>query len=407
MIHRSSYRKTITLYLLPTALLLAVMPVVTPVARLVLALPAVACAIIAIGGFVCLWRDRRETEGIPDFLALAAARPAPRGLLRRLGLRALLGPTIRPGDFVRVRQLAQIQGTLDAEGTLEGLPFMAEMADFCGQVFKVHRRVEKINDMRHKTGLRRMHRAVTLEAVHCNGLQHGNCQAECHILWKDAWLARSAPPAKTPPPHQGCEAVATVPLEVAAGKKYFCQMTRLWEASQPMSPRDLRQDLRPLLCGNIGLGNYLLAILTRLFNSAQRLRGGSVYPFMPESNSTSRAAAADSELPVAESVRVRRKDAIARTLVNARNRGLWFDRDMIRFCGQPGVIHKRVDRVIHEATGTMVVMKTPCVTLRGGVATGEFLRLCPQHEYIFWREVWLERASQGSMTPARSSATDR
>jgi hypothetical protein len=37
----------------------------------------------------------------------------------------------------------------------------------------------------------------------------------------------------------------------------------------------------------------------------------------------------------------------------------------------------------------MVVMKTPCVILDNVVATGEFLRLCPQHEYIFWREIWL------------------
>jgi hypothetical protein len=31
------------------------------------------------------------------------------------------------------------------------------------------------------------------------------------------------------------------------------------------------------------------------------------------------------------------------------------------------------------------------VTLEKVIATGEFLRLCPQHEYIFWRETWLKR----------------
>ena len=33
------------------------------------------------------------------------------------------------------------------------------------------------------------------------------------------------------------------------------------------------------------------------------------------------------------------------------------------------------------------------VVLRDVVATGEFLRLCPQHEQIFWREAWLRLAA--------------
>jgi hypothetical protein len=73
---------------------------------------------------------------------------------------------------------------------------------------------------------------------------------------------------------------------------------------------------------------------------------------------------------------------------------LWFDKDMIRFCGQPDVVRKRVTRIIHEAAGKMVVMKKSCIVLENAIATGEFLRLCPQHEYIFWRDVWLKRPGQ-------------
>ena len=87
---------------------------------------------------------------------------------------------------------------------------------------------------------------------------------------------------------------------------------------------------------------------------------------------------------------LRSREGIAATLKNSRARGLWFDRDMVRFCGRPAVLRKHVHRVIHEATGAMVVMKSPCVTLDNVVATGEFLRLCSQHEYIFWRETWLQ-----------------
>ena len=89
---------------------------------------------------------------------------------------------------------------------------------------------------------------------------------------------------------------------------------------------------------------------------------------------------------------VRSKHEIAATLRESRHRGLWFDREMIRFCGRPAVVHERVDRIIHEATGRMVVLRTPCLTLESVVATGEFLRLCPQHEYPLWHEAWLTDA---------------
>ena len=42
-----------------------------------------------------------------------------------------------------VRPLKEILTTLDARGTLRGLPFMPEMMSFCGQRFSVWRRVEK------------------------------------------------------------------------------------------------------------------------------------------------------------------------------------------------------------------------------------------------------------------------
>jgi len=45
---------------------------------------------------------------------------------------------------------------------------------------------------------------------------------------------------------------------------------------------------------------------------------------------------------------------------------------MVRFCGQSAVVRKQVNRVIHESTGKMVVMKTPCVTLEQVIATESF-----------------------------------
>ena len=46
----------------------------------------------------------------------------------------------RAGDRVIVRSPEEILSTLDADGTLHGLPFMPEMLDWCGKPFRVERR---------------------------------------------------------------------------------------------------------------------------------------------------------------------------------------------------------------------------------------------------------------------------
>ena len=50
---------------------------------------------------------------------------------------------LRAGDLVEVRTAGEILGTLDADGTLDALPFMPEMLEFCGRRFRVFRKVEK------------------------------------------------------------------------------------------------------------------------------------------------------------------------------------------------------------------------------------------------------------------------
>ena len=50
----------------------------------------------------------------------------------------------RRGQWVRVRSFAEIRATLDANGKLAGLPFMPEMLKYCGNIFRIERRVEKV-----------------------------------------------------------------------------------------------------------------------------------------------------------------------------------------------------------------------------------------------------------------------
>jgi len=99
-------------------------------------------------------------------------------------------------------------------------------------------------------------------------------------------------------------------------------------------------------------------------------------------------------------VRVKSKDLIELTLNSqSRNRGLHFDREMIRFCGGVYRVKARLERVIVEKTGELRQLTNPCIILDGIIATGEFQGLNPENEYIFWREIWLERVSP-AVTPS-------
>src|SRR5438132_394387 len=107
------------------------------------------------------------------------------------------GEKLRRGDLVQVRSPAEIMATLDANGMLDGLPFMPEMVEYCGRQFVVGKRAEKICDTIHSYASRRLPDAVLLEELRCNGSGHDGCQAECRLFWKDVWL-RPVRPGESP-----------------------------------------------------------------------------------------------------------------------------------------------------------------------------------------------------------------
>ena len=76
-----------------------------------------------------------------------------------------------------------------------------------------------------------------------------------------------------------------------------------------------------------------------------------------------------------------------------KHRGLWFDPDQIKHCGKPRTVLARVDRIIDDAHGQMLAMKTPCILLEGVDYSGEVLNFNAQQDLFFWREVWLEKKS--------------
>ena len=273
---------------------------------------------------------------------------------------------------------------------------MTEMAKFCGQRAYVFRVVDKVYDYAATKTFRRLQGTVLLAGLRCDGGDHGQCQACCYLLWKTAWLrplsgtgitgASTGAPGMTE--HPGL--IGAVPfMDGPRGRRYTCQYTQLSAATRPLAPWDIRQDLRPLLHGNVTVTAFCVALLTRLFTVAQALRGGVGYPPLPRGQNVTNTPSL--ALEPGATVEVMSSEAIASTLdTRGRHHGLWFDREMTKHCGRRYPILGRVERVIDGATGSMLRIRTPCLILAGVDASGEFLRFCAQHEYPFWRQAWLK-----------------
>jgi hypothetical protein len=275
---------------------------------------------------------------------------------------------------------------------------MPEMVPFCGRTVRVFRRVEKLLDWVHKTGLHRVRDTVLLADLRCDGSAHGGCQANCHLRWKEAWLRRASQVALTPSIPSASQRRLVPDLgrvarqaDGAGGERYVCQATELTAGAPPLRWGDPRHYLRDLLTGNVRPRPFVVGVSLALFNAVQRKRGGACFPAY-----TARAPGTTPQgvlnLRAGELVRVKTKEEIALTLdADGRNRGLRFDVEMLRFCGGQYRVQTRIERLIIERTGRLLEVKNPCIILEGVMATGEYNALNPENESIFWREIWLER----------------
>ena len=101
-----------------------------------------------------------------------------------------------------------------------------------------------------------------------------------------------------------------------------------------------------------------------------------------------------------ELVRVKPYEQILRTLNKiVQNRGMFFDQEMVRYCGGEYRVRKRVSKIIDEKTGKLQEMKNPCIVLDSVVCQSRFSNcrlFCPRSIYPYWREIWLERVSDSA-----------
>jgi hypothetical protein len=321
-------------------------------------------------------------------------------------------PQYRVGQWVEVRSADEIMATLDEAGDVDALPFMPEMLQYCGRRLRVGKVANKVCDTMTRSGMRRMDNAVHLLGVRCDGSVHGGCQAACLIYWKTDWIRPVAgDPADSTEPAEPIEADHKVFVQLteraqvtsAEGDEvYRCQATQILRAAPDVLPlRDLGQYVQDVRTGNVGILAVIRAFLVGLFNRYQqyslkvlprwlRIRGGLTWGFLRGVAGPTPTGRTD--LQPGELVRIKSKEEIMQTLnTDLLNRGLGFDAEMARFCGQTARVLRRVDTIVDEKTGRMLHMKSPCIVLEGVVCEGAFNASCPRAITAYWREIWLER----------------
>lgn len=332
----------------------------------------------------------------------------------------------RAGDVVRVREKEEILATLDPKGTLEGLPFMPEMLRYCGGTFRVRAVAHKTCDKVDGTWRARcLSRTVHLAELACDGSTHDGCDAACSLFWKDDWLSypnETGGSGRTGARSGGiteAELRGSVKHETDRGElRYSCQATELLGATQPLPWWNLRQYGRDVRTRNRKLGEaariLLLAFLRSCYLNAprgyrllQQFRAW-VHRLLVHRDPPEFRGAIPLHHPTptmrldiqpGELVRIKSKQDIMQTLdERGRNRGMYFDLEMSRYCGGEYRVQARVNRIIDERSGRMVTMKEPCLILAGVSCRSEYSQyrlMCPRAIPSYWREIWVERAELG------------
>jgi hypothetical protein len=319
---------------------------------------------------------------------------------------------MKAGDRVMLRTPAEILSTLDERGSLEGLPFMPEMLPFFGKPFVVTARVGRACDTIHYSGVRRLDNTVILDDLRCDGTGHSGCQAECRLYWKEAWLRLASPSERSGDVAgsgefleleriaranvHSAESTAETPL-------FRCQATTLLEASHPVGWWSLRSFAHELTGGNVGLWRFTRA-MTRIVIEEIARRVGLIdnRAFRPRERTGELV-----ETPIEEGLRpgdlvqIRPRHEIAQSVgENGKTRGLWFDREMVPYCGQTARVRSKVERFVDETSGRMIELKSDCYILDNVVcesyrSSGRWF--CPRAIYPWWRETWL-RPLEGEST---------
>ncbi len=305
---------------------------------------------------------------------------------------------LRPGDFVEVKSPGEILRTLDESGTLERLPFMPEMADFCGRRFRVSKRVVKTCYYGTSSGMRKFpaEDVVLLDGLRCSGAAHDGCQKACTIFWREAWLRKVEKldtVESSVNPENGKWLRAR--LKTSTGPKtYFCQASEILNSTIELSRWErFGKCFSDIRAGNCGVLEMAHRIGVWLYWRARKAFLG-VY-----ARGSRKATPAESlNLQSGEWIEIKSVDSIAETLdERGHNRGLSFTPAMGRSCGGKYRVERKLEKIIVDGTGEMREMRNTSF-LEGLMCGCDCVAFggCPRNEYAYWRDIWLRRVEPAS-----------
>ena len=283
---------------------------------------------------------------------------------------------------------------------------MPEMLDYFGRSFRVAARVERACDtISPISGARRIPDTVILEMSGAEAGGHGGCQAGCRIYWKEAWLCRSE--LRVNDARDADDALERLrdlasmnsrsrEAEVDGREFYRCQATEFVRASTPLGWWDARSFLREVTSQRVSLDVRPGRHASGFRRNGAAAGSQGLAPLQAAVGAPGRQQASRRQTPTGhDRSRWGSAGEIERTLdSNGKLRGLWFDREMLPYCGASATIKAQVTRFIDEKTGEMVELESDCYILDGVVCRGHISEgrwFCCRAIYPWWREAWLER----------------
>lgn len=302
---------------------------------------------------------------------------------------------LKPNVLVKVKPLNQILLTLDNEGCLDGLPFMPEMAEYCGKLFRVSLKVEKtcVDNPTMFMAEFRNNDVYFLEDLRCSGVYHDGCQRACRIFWKESWLEKVSDNASEIVYDDSTYRNEDLKNKLKTKKTeeiYFCQSTQLRDATKPLSAKE--KIFKLITDVKIGTYNLIDAFKVLLFPLLRKFVK-KIKDQHPRGNLT-KTPDEILNLQPGEVVEVRSFDEIITTLdKRGKNKGLTFDPEMKIFCGKQFKVRNRLEKMILERNGKMIDVRNS-VILEGVTCECYFaFGGCPRKEFQYWREIWLKRVT--------------
>ena len=297
----------------------------------------------------------------------------------------------RIGDRVQVASAEVILSTLDANCRFEGLPFMPPMVPFCGQELVVTRWVNNVcYPVQGGADYGNLTNSVLLNVNRCDGAAFGGCQMACPMIWKTQWLIPASGPTKTTGCKSTPEAVEQLNNFAIANAMNSglasCQATQLHQITHKRNRLNVGQYVDEVNLNRVSATavatSFCGGLLRRVTGSSQSVVG-----------TRKRTPVSELQLAAGDKVTVKSQADIVKTLdTNGKNRGLWFDPVMLRYCGQTLNVTNRITTLVDETSGQIRQLKIPSVVLEDLQCDPNARRFCSRLLHLFWREVWLERA---------------